>query len=87
MDVSQTTSALSMKHVDIEAVCPWCRSVMENDVHVLFECDFARTMWQTSGMHDLVEVMPDDTALSVFSRCFSRDQCVLIGMLGWNLWN
>lgn len=41
-------------------------------------------------MYDLVQVMQGDTALSIFNRCFStctKDQCVLIGMIGWSLWN
>lgn len=85
-----TASALAMKKVDVDVLCPWCHSTVENDVHVLFECDFAKTVWRNSDVHDLIKVVQGDTVFAVLSRCFStctRDQCVLIGMIGWSIWH
>lgn len=39
-----TASALVLKHVDMNVVCPWCHAANETDTHTLFECDFANTV-------------------------------------------
>lgn len=85
-----TTNALVMRHVDVYVNCPWCHSGVETDGHVMFGCDFSRIVWQSSEVKSLVQFLPGEAAFDVFLRCFSactRDQCVLIGMICWSIWN
>lgn len=85
-----TVAALVMKHVGVSAVCPWCRNGPETDGHVLFGCDFAKTVWQNSECKHLVQYAPEETAFDVLRRSFAvciRDECVLIGMICWSVWN
>lgn len=85
-----TASALVLKHVDMNILCPWCHSENETDMHVLFECDFARTVWSLAGMSSIVQQLITDSAgmviRHVFNNC-SREQCVQMGMVCWSLWN
>lgn len=39
-----TTAALITRKLIIDDKCPWCHGSIESDVHVLFQCDFARTV-------------------------------------------
>lgn len=85
-----TATALATKHVNIDILCPWCHSVLETDNHVLFSCDFAKTVWLTAGMASLVQNLTHETAFLVLNWAFSvctRAQCVLIDMLCWSVWN
>lgn len=85
-----TAVALVSKRVDISAICPWCHGGLESDTHVLFEFDFAKTVWQTTGIYSLLHVAADNKAFDVIRRFFdgcSREQCVLLGMVCWGIWN
>lgn len=85
-----TMTALSIRQVVQTNQCPWCRSTAETDAHVIFSCDFARTVWNMAGLIQVVQVQPDDTAFTVFNRMFAagnRERCVQIGMLAWAIWN
>ena len=42
--------ALQMKRVNVGPQCPCCHTSQETDTHVLFMCDFARTVWFSSGL-------------------------------------
>lgn len=45
-----TTVALAKKRVSVDKICPWCHQEDETDIHVLFECNFARSMWLCFGL-------------------------------------
>lgn len=64
----------------------------ETDMHILFQCDFARTVWYQSGIQLLNTIMPEDSVFEVLRRMFdnvSRDQCIRIRicLICWSLWN
>lgn len=62
----QTNAALVMKYVNIEAAsCPWCHREAETSVHVIFLCDFAKTVWLTVGMAQLVNCFAYETSSAV----------------------
>lgn len=85
-----TRSALLIKQVVQSAQCPWCLSAIETDIHVLFKCDFATTVWNMAGLQHVIHIVPHDTAFMVFLKVFeacSTEQFVQIGMLAWALWN
>ncbi|XP_017217366.2 uncharacterized protein LOC108194940 [Daucus carota subsp. sativus] len=85
-----TNAALVMKHVNIEAGCPWCHREAETSVHVMFLCDFAKTVWLTAGMAHLVNCFSYETPSAVLQKVFeqgTKDQCVEIAMLCWSIWN
>lgn len=67
-----TTSALSIKQVVQNDKCPWCWSVSETNNHVLFVCDFARTVWSMAGLLQAVRIIPHNTAFGVFDKLFGR---------------
>ncbi|XP_074347283.1 uncharacterized protein LOC141686126 [Apium graveolens] len=59
---------LRIKHVNMETVCSWCHNYKENDIHVMFDCVFARAVWEAVGLTDLVQVAPDENVFDVFLR-------------------
>lgn len=65
-----TTSALAGKGVNISACCSWCQTSVETDIHVLFQCYFAKVIWDSFGFSNLITVIPDDTVLTVLKRVF-----------------
>lgn len=85
-----TMYALTMKQVDVNIQCPWCHSGVENATHVLFECGFARTVWQDTEFWNIFQILTGDTPFDILRRSFAqcnKAKCVLIGMLCWSLWN
>lgn len=85
-----TAQALASKCVNISVTCPWCHGGAETDRHVLFDCDFAKTVWRTTGLYSFLYVTEQDRAFDVIKRVFdgcSRKQCVLLGMFCWSIWN
>lgn len=85
-----TARALVTKHVEVSIMCPWCHSANETDTHVLFECDFARTVWNMTGMASTVQHQSSDSAGMVIRNVFDkylREQGVHIGMVCWSLWS
>ena len=75
-----TTCELAMKHVEVAANCPWCHGAHKIDTRVLFECDFIKTVWLA------IEVHAFDVLRRFFARC-STEQCVMLGMICWSIWN
>lgn len=74
-----TNHALVQKYVNIDVGCPWCHESVKNDVHVLFLCDFAKTIWMTAGLNEFIQRSLNDTALRVIKNVFARcpkEQCV-----------
>ncbi|WOH11862.1 hypothetical protein DCAR_0831358 [Daucus carota subsp. sativus] len=78
-----------MKRVDISTVCSWFLRGVEDDIHVLFQCCFAREVWEGSGLSNLVSTRQNDTAMTVLQRIFqagSKEQIRMASLLCWNLW-
>lgn len=88
--VLPTTAVLAEKRVNISVVCQWCQMQVESDLHVLFQCCFARDVWEKAGLIDVVTVFPDDTVMKVLERVLQKggkEQTDLVGLLWWNLWS
>lgn len=78
-----TAVALAAKMVQINTYCSWYLTHTESDVHVLFECKFAKLVWASAGLTDLTLVLPNDTAFEVIKRAFSsctKEQSALFGL-------
>lgn len=76
--------------MNINGNCVWYHSAEESDVHVLFGCDFTKTVWVNSGLQNHVLVLPNESAFDVLLRVFhacTRDQSAIVGMLCWSIWN
>lgn len=56
-----TASALAGKGVSINTRCPWCHNAEETDVHVLFSCEFAKTVWYTVGLSQVVQTIQNES--------------------------
>lgn len=85
-----TAVDLITKRVHLDAKCQWCRTDDEDALHVLFKCSFAKAVWLTGGLQDLILVHQHHRVFDVLQRVFdigTSDQIVLISLLCWNLWN
>lgn len=85
-----TAVDLRSKRVNVEVTCSWCQTREENGVHVLFDCIFAREVWNAVGLSNLIQYTPGDNVFDVFLRIFdqcSRDQAALVALFCWNIWN
>lgn len=61
---------------------------METDVHVLFQCCFAKEIWDSIGFSNLIRVIPNDAVLMVLQRAFQtgiNDQVLMIVLLCWSI--
>ncbi|XP_074324152.1 uncharacterized protein LOC141661069 [Apium graveolens] len=63
-----TSVALAGKHVEISTVCSWCQMAEEDDMHILFQCCFARELWEKVGLAELVTVLPGDNVMTLLKR-------------------
>ena len=85
-----TAVDLRNKRVDIATACSWCHAYEENGIHVLFECSFARAVWDAVGLERLIQYTPTKNVLDVFIKIFdqcTRDQAAIVALLCWNIWN
>lgn len=85
-----TLTALALKHIIVDTRCPWCNCESENDFHVFFECGFAKTVWTMTRLQNCIVRLQDETCMDFFARVFksaNRDQCAMISMTCWSLWN
>ncbi|KAL8113024.1 hypothetical protein AgCh_020371 [Apium graveolens] len=84
-----TAMALTNKRVEINKICPWCHQAEETDIHVFFECNFARSMWLCFGLRDAMQVSRGEGIMNILQRIFdtlSQEKCTLIGIVCWSLW-
>lgn len=80
--------ALVSRQIQVNTSCPWCHKDNESDAHVLFECDFAKTVWAMTGIQNYTVRYPNETCFHMLVRIFrslSSDQCALFGMVCWSL--
>lgn len=85
-----SNAALYNRYVDVNPLCPWYHSEIETNVHTMFLCDFALTLWRTVGLHSLVQCTDQETPKEVLNRVFHRgikDQCLEVAMPCWSLWH
>lgn len=62
-NVLPTARELAKKRVQIQQVCSWCHLQVEDTVHTLFTCCFARELWRTIGLQEVVRVEEGMTGL------------------------
>lgn len=85
-----TTVELINKRVNLDSKCSYCRMENEDAKHVLFDCQFARQVWESLGLVQCTQVDSGDTILGIFKSLFNngtREQCVLLASICWSLWN
>lgn len=88
-NVLPTVKALASKNVNIQLMCPWCRLEVEDDIHVLFRCEFAQEVWRKAGLTALVATDLNETFFDVMKRVFqmgNKKQVLMSCLLCWNLW-
>lgn len=88
-DVLPTATNLIDKRVNIADICAWYHNHVEDSLHVLFQCDFSKDVWNAVGMLSLLSVMPGDTVLQITKRVLNngnKDQGAMFGMICWVLW-
>ncbi|WOG90771.1 hypothetical protein DCAR_0310016 [Daucus carota subsp. sativus] len=81
-----TAKALIEKRVQIDSRCPWCRMGDEDVNHVLFDCSFARLVWEAVGLKDWIQMVPGEQEMDIFKRLFrttTQEQSVLVAVLYW----
>lgn len=79
-----TASALAGKNVNVHVTCSWCQMGVEDDTHILFQCCFAREIWENTGLSNLVVVETNDIVLDVMKRVFQKgrgDQILMVVLL------
>lgn len=84
-----TASELIKKHVNIDLMCPWCRSQLETPVHTLFLCTFATELWRKIGLQDINPGDESVTVLQILLNAFRSnnwDKRALIGLFCWGIW-
>ena len=85
-----TASALITKNVQINVFCPWCHMAEETSMHVLLNCHFAQDVWEAVGLWQTVKERSGETLFQLFGRVVmgsTTEQCTLICLICWNLWN
>lgn len=84
-----TAVALVRKHVPISSICSLCHVCHEDDLHILFDCCFAKEVWHTMGLQNLVQVNLNDTVMDVLKRASTmgtKDQWVMVALFCWSIW-
>lgn len=44
----------------------------ENGIHLLFDCVFARSVWEAVGLSDLIQYEPNENVFDVLLRIFTQ---------------
>ncbi|XP_074356254.1 uncharacterized protein LOC141695952 [Apium graveolens] len=87
--VLPTAVALLRKHVIISHVCSWCHEYNEDDLHILFDCCFAKKVWHVIGLLNIVQVNMNDTVIDVLKRASTigtEDQWVMGALFCRSIW-
>lgn len=56
---------------------------------MLFQCCFAKQLWEDTGLYNVVFTGVEETGLEIFKRVFTsatKYQCAMVGMFCWGLW-
>ncbi|KAG8638031.1 hypothetical protein MANES_15G185801v8 [Manihot esculenta] len=87
VNVVPCLSSLKSKRVPVDPSCPLCHVALENVLHILIQCPFARSCWLSSPLG-----WPAPSASSLnewFSLAFSSasvENASLMLMILWGLW-
>ena len=84
-----TAVNLASKRVQIDTKCSWCLVRNEDDTHVLFDCSFARTVWTTLGVQEMLHINHEQSAVEIIYQLFNictKENLALVAMICWNLW-
>lgn len=85
-----TAAALATKNVDLSINCPWCRSCVEDSIHILFTCNFAQDVWKSVGLWEVISSNLNPDIFETMQKIFSvshKNQRALVGLFCWSLWN
>lgn len=88
-----TAVNLVKKRVEISNVCTWCLCQQEDEMHVLFACSFARTVWTNLGLQDLIPGDQRDQMGTILQKMqhvfhvYTREKLAWVAIVCWNLWN
>lgn len=88
-NVLPTMAELVKKQVEVSMLCGWCNLHVEEAVHTLFTCSFARTLWAEEGLQELSNVDAGMKVKDILKREFmggNRERWAKIGLLCWGLW-
>lgn len=89
-NILPTAENLWKKKVIQEAICPVCRSWLENTAHALLDCKIARKAWRNSPLGSLFQrdLFPDVFTLlhSLHLRKSNISGDVVTSLL-WIIWN
>lgn len=83
-----TAVNLLKKRVEISSVCTWCLCRQEDEIHVLFDCSFARSVWTSLGMQELI---PGDQGEQIVGKmqqifnAYTRDKLAWVAIVCWSL--
>lgn len=78
---------LSKHNIHIQNVCPLCNSVEESILHLLFQCQFASEVYQTSPI--MIEVQGESVMDIIGHWLTYPDQGIMLNLgvcLMWNIW-
>lgn len=67
-----TAHVLVRKQVNISTLCPWCHAVIETDIHVLFSCGFAKTVWNMTELRAWILYSDQNSAATVIKQLFEK---------------
>lgn len=82
-----TKVRLSEKNIQLDTGCIVCQDGVESDVHILFDCSFAKECWHLSGLSS--QVPSSSSVYGCISSLFhllNDDQCALLSMVCWAIW-
>ena len=85
-----TANNLKRRHITQNDQCRRCCSAVETEDHIFFECPYAKRIWRTSGISNLIINNPSSTLEEKINACL---QCSLSTRLShmqdlpfWLLW-
>ncbi|CAN1788712.1 Putative ribonuclease H protein At1g65750 [Linum perenne] len=66
--------------------CPWCPGQIENSIHVLRDCSFAKGVWNLVHHFDQTATVWSTQGEVWLSHFLSADKSLLFGVICWSLW-
>ena len=83
-----TKLALKRKQIDISEICPICNDNVEDVIHILIKCPFARRAWNLSRIGDRSgDVVTIEDWWMQIIQGQDKMNTNLAAMVSWSLWN
>lgn len=78
---------LLSSHISVEATCCLCHETQESDVHVLWDCSYAKACWHSVALAWEIFSPTEITEIvfAVFQQS-SLQQCETFVMICWAIW-